>query len=155
MEAVIRKENEKHNDVNLNNTASAVSLIDDNVTVTNKIVSRTIITIFMAFLTYSPAGRRDYLKDNINIEEDFETEAENIKQLGNLYQSLEMQESKKSGLMDSNKTNQPLKSTIITRNVDPTIKKSDKYASQVIDDVSTNPLERENTVKVSSSREFI
>ena len=78
MEAAIRKENEKLHDSNINSTASSVSLVDDNVTVTNKIVSRTIITIFMAFLTYSPVGRRDYLKDNINIEDDFKTEAENI-----------------------------------------------------------------------------
>ena len=78
VEAAIRKENEKHHNYNLNNTASTVSLVDDNVTVTNKIVSKTIITIFMAFLTYSPKDRRDYLKDNINIEEDFKTEAENI-----------------------------------------------------------------------------
>ena len=43
----------------------------------------------MAFLTYSPVDRRDYLKNNISIEESFKEEAQNIEELGNLFKDLD------------------------------------------------------------------
>ena len=75
--------------MSLNNEDCTASLDDDQVVVRNKIVSKTIITIFMAFLTYAPVGRRDYLRDNLNIEEEFRREAQNLQQLGNLFESLD------------------------------------------------------------------
>ena len=57
--------------MSLNNEDCTPILDDDEVVVRNKIVSKTIITIFMAFLTYAPIDRRDYLRDNLIIEEEF------------------------------------------------------------------------------------
>ena len=65
--------------MSLNNEDYTASLDDDDqVAVRNKIVSKTIITIFMAFLTYKPVGRRDYLRDNLNIEDEFKRQAQNL-----------------------------------------------------------------------------
>ena len=60
------------------NNDDAASFNDEQVVVRNKIVSKTIISIYMAFLTYAPVDRRDYLRDNLSIEEDFSREAQNI-----------------------------------------------------------------------------
>ena len=64
-----------------------MSLADDNVVAQNKIVNKSIITIFMTFLTYQPVDRRDYLKNDLSIEDAFKEEAENIEELGNLLKS--------------------------------------------------------------------
>ena len=64
-----------------------MSLADDNVVAQNKIVNKSIITIFMTFLTYQPVDRRDYLKNDLSIEDAFKEEAENIEELGNLLRS--------------------------------------------------------------------
>ena len=54
-----------------------------------KIIKHELVTIFMTILMYSPVGRRDYLANNLSIEEDFKSEVENIEKLGNLYNSIE------------------------------------------------------------------
>ena len=77
VEAVVRKENGNFTRMSLNND-DAASFNDEQVVVRNKIVSKTIISIYMAFLTYAPVDRRDYLRDNLSIEEDFSREAQNI-----------------------------------------------------------------------------
>ena len=90
LEAALRKEAGKQNN-SLNDLDITASTVDRSA-VQNVIVNQSIITIFMAFLTYSPKERRDFLKNDLSIEEDFKEEAENITQLGNLYRSLDEQE---------------------------------------------------------------
>ena len=37
-----------------------------------KIIDDTIITIFMSFLMYAPVGRRDFLRADMSIEDEFQ-----------------------------------------------------------------------------------
>ena len=50
-----------------------------------KIVKHELVTIFMTILMYAPKERRDYLKGNLSIEEEFKAEIDNIEKLGKLY----------------------------------------------------------------------
>ena len=88
----------------------------------------------MAFLTYSPKERRDFLKNDLSIEEGFKEEAENITQLGNLFKSLDEQE--KNGpvnLLKSSDTERPIKSTILGISKNPlSTADTDAYYSQIV-----------------------
>ena len=113
----------------------------------------------MAFLTYSPKERRDFLKNDLSIEEDFKEEAENITQLGNLYRSLDEQEKNQQvSLLKSSETDRPIKSTIlgISRNHLSTAD-TDAYYSQIVPVMAqkqVSPKGSRQSVKVTSSRDF-
>ena len=60
LEGAVMKETAKQLE-SLNDMKSNVSSVDDKTVVCNSIVNKSIITIFMAFLTYQPFERRDFL----------------------------------------------------------------------------------------------
>ena len=125
--------------------------------VRNSIVNKSIITIFMVFLTYSPVERRDYLKSNLSIEDAFREEAENIEELGNLFKSLEELDESSSQYMlkKTNESSRPVKSTVLPGGRTLSSAMTDSSFNFVDSESISSPraLNRKS-VKVNKSKDF-
>ena len=87
LEAQARKEIKAQNTSLLDMTDGSIYAANSIVRSSGKIIDDTIITIFMCFVMYAPVGRRDFLSNNVSIEEDFQGEAANHELLADISQS--------------------------------------------------------------------
>ena len=154
MEGAVRRLNSSRLESSNDRSNRSSISVDDKIVAQNKIVNKPIITIFMTFLTYQPVDRRDYLKNDLSIEDAFKEEAENIEELGNLLQSfggLEKTE-KRTTLLKS-----PKKPTIESWQSikSPTDGRISTSCNESFLENSSHPTLDRNTVKIASLKELI